>query len=46
MKHTLSYDAGNKFLQAGDISLDYRPVHYYTLDEEEMFTVPPAARVY
>ena len=45
-KHTLSYDAGNKFLQAGDISLGYRPVHSYTLDEDEMFTVPPAARVY
>jgi len=45
-KHTLSYDLGNKRLQAGDIKLDYRPVHYYTLDEEEMFTVPPAARVY
>jgi len=45
-KHTLSYDMGNKVLQAGDIKLDYRPVHSYTLDEEEMFTVPPAARVY
>jgi succinate dehydrogenase (ubiquinone) flavoprotein subunit len=45
-KHTLSWDTGNKLLSAGDIKLTYRPVHYYTLDEEEMFTVPPAARVY
>ena len=40
MKHTLSYDKG------GRIELDYRPVHSYTLNEEEMFTVPPAARQY
>jgi succinate dehydrogenase (ubiquinone) flavoprotein subunit len=39
-KHTLSYDNNGK------IELSYRPVHYYTLDEKEMFTVPPAARVY
>jgi len=48
-KHTLSWDdsANDKNgLAAGDISLSYRPVHYYTLDEKEMFTVPPAARIY
>ncbi len=42
MKHTLSYQA-----QPSDpVRLDYRPVHYYTLDEEECKTVPPVARVY
>jgi succinate dehydrogenase (ubiquinone) flavoprotein subunit len=45
-RHTLSWDSGDKQLGSGDISLTYRPVHTYTLDEEEMFTVPPAARVY
>ena len=40
MKHTLSYQA-----QPSDpVRLDYRPVHYYTLDEEECKTVPPVAR--
>ena len=29
-----------------DVILDYRPVHYYTLDEEECNVVPPVARVY
>merc|ERR1712196_143100 len=42
MKHTLSYQA----LPSDDVKLDYRPVHYYTLDEEECATVPPAKRVY
>jgi len=31
---------------ADKVKLDYRPVHYYTLDEEECKTVPPVARVY
>ena len=40
MKHTLAYrDA------AGKVSLDYRPVHMYTLtDETEV--IPPKERVY
>jgi succinate dehydrogenase (ubiquinone) flavoprotein subunit len=40
MKHTLSYFDGEK------TSLNYRPIHYYTLDEEECKVVPPFARVY
>jgi len=40
MKHTLSKEVNGK------IELDYRPVHYYTLDEAEMPIVPPKARVY
>ena len=31
---------------ADEVKLGYRPVHYYTLDEEECATVPPAKRVY
>ena len=42
MKHTLSYMA----TPADEVKLGYRPVHYYTLDEEECATVPPAKRVY
>jgi succinate dehydrogenase (ubiquinone) flavoprotein subunit len=46
MKHTLSYFDENK--KSGDktTTLNYRPIHYYTLDEEECSTVPPVARVY
>merc|ERR1719273_534336 len=40
MKHTLTYD------HDGKIEIDYRPVHEQTLDEEEMFHIPPKARVY
>jgi succinate dehydrogenase (ubiquinone) flavoprotein subunit len=40
MKHTLAYFDGKR------TSLTYRPIHYYTLDEEECQTVPPVARVY
>ena len=42
MKHTLSYMS----TPADEVKLDYRPVHYYTLDEKECATVPPAKRVY
>jgi len=42
MKHTLSYMS----TPADEVKLDYRPVHYYTLDEQECATVPPAKRVY
>jgi len=42
MKHTLSYQA----TPADPVELKYRPVHYYTLDEQECATVPPAKRVY
>jgi len=42
MKHTLSWQD----TPADPVKLDYRPVHYYTLDEEECPTVPPAKRVY
>ena len=30
----------------GKTTIDYRPVHYYTLDEAECSVVPPVARVY
>lgn len=40
MKHTLAYFDGDK------TSINYRPIHYYTLDEDECKTVPPVARVY
>ena len=42
MKHTISYMAST----ADKVKIDYRPVHYYTLDEEECNVVPPVARVY
>jgi succinate dehydrogenase (ubiquinone) flavoprotein subunit len=42
MKHTISYQATPQ----DECKLDYRPVHFYTLDEEECSTVPLAARVY
>jgi len=42
MKHTLSWKATPEEA----VKLDYRPVHYYTLNEEECKTVPPVARVY
>ena len=42
MKHTLSYfDESNR-----ETSVNYRPVHSYTLDQEECAAVPPVARVY
>jgi len=40
MKHTLSYFDGSK------TKLAFRPIHYFTLDEEECKVVPPVARVY
>ena len=42
MKHTISY------MKSTDdkVRIEYRPVHYYTLDEAECATVPPVARVY
>ncbi|KAL7581163.1 hypothetical protein ACA910_005952 [Epithemia clementina (nom. ined.)] len=40
MKHTLAYFDGKR------TKLAYRPVHYFTLDENECKTVPPMARVY
>jgi len=42
MKHTLSWDDE----ASGKIKLDYRPVHFNTLDENEMKTIPPKKRVY
>lgn len=42
MKHTLAYYDE----KAGTTKIGYRPIHYYTLDEEECKTVPPVARVY
>jgi len=42
MKHTLSFhDEAD-----GKTTITYRPIHYYTLDEEECKVVPPVARVY
>ena len=42
MKHTLAYFDP----ESGKTSLNYRPVHSFTLDEEECKVVPPMARVY
>lgn len=42
MKHTLAYHDH----KTGKTEIKYRPIHYYTLDEEECKTVPPVARVY
>lgn len=42
MKHTMAYF--NE--ETGRSTIDYRPVHYYTLDEEECSKVPPVPRVY
>ncbi|KAG7348759.1 succinate dehydrogenase, flavoprotein subunit [Nitzschia inconspicua] len=40
MKHSLAYFDGEK------TDIKFRPIHYFTLDEEECKTVPPFARVY
>ena len=42
MEHTVAYFDEKK----GRTTIKYRPVHSYTLDEEECATVPPFARVY
>lgn len=42
MKHSLAYFDEN----TGKTEIKYRPIHYYTLDEDECATVPPVARVY
>lgn len=42
MKHTSAYFNEKN----GKTEIKYRPIHYYTLDEEECATVPPVARVY
>ncbi|GAX14526.1 succinate dehydrogenase (ubiquinone) flavoprotein subunit [Fistulifera solaris] len=42
MKHTLAYFDP----ETGKTTLNYRPVHNFTLDEEECQVVPPMARVY
>jgi len=42
MKHTMAYFDES----TGRSTVEYRPVHYHTLDEGECKTVPPVARVY
>jgi len=42
MKHTVAYFDEEE----GKTAVKYRPIHNYTLDEEECATVPPKARVY
>jgi succinate dehydrogenase (ubiquinone) flavoprotein subunit len=42
MKHSLAYFDE----QTGKTTITYRPVHSFTLDENECATVPPMARVY
>ena len=42
MKHTMAYYDED----TGKTSIEYRPVHDWTLDKEEVDTVPPVARVY
>jgi hypothetical protein len=41
MKHTLSWDNDKQ-----GIKLDYRPVHFNTLDEKEMPSVPPKVTIH
>merc|ERR1711871_48852 len=41
MKHTLGWCNDE-----GKTTIGYRPIHYHTLDKDEMDSVPPAARVY
>jgi len=41
MKHTLTFEDPD-----GSIRIEYRPVHLNTLDENEMKSIPPKARVY
>jgi len=41
MKHTLGWCSDE-----GKTTIGYRPIHYHTLDKDEMDSVPPAARVY
>ena len=42
MKHSLAYYDEGKC----ETKVTYRPIHYYTLDEDECQTVAPVARVY
>eukprot|EP00545_Synedropsis_sp_CCMP1620_P011434 CAMPEP_0119015836 /NCGR_PEP_ID=MMETSP1176-20130426/11678_1 /TAXON_ID=265551 /ORGANISM="Synedropsis recta cf, Strain CCMP1620" /LENGTH=619 /DNA_ID=CAMNT_0006969159 /DNA_START=163 /DNA_END=2022 /DNA_ORIENTATION=+ len=42
MKHTVAYFDED----TGKTEIKYRPIHYFTLDEDECATVPPVARVY
>jgi len=42
MKHTMAYYD----FETNKTSIDYRPIHYHTLDEAECPVVPPVARVY
>mmetsp|Transcript_19916 Transcript_19916/g.79397 ORF Transcript_19916/g.79397 Transcript_19916/m.79397 type:complete len:635 (+) Transcript_19916:98-2002(+) len=42
MKHTMAYVDSS----TGRVAIDYRPVHYDTLDANECVSVPPVARVY
>lgn len=42
MKHTITYFD----YDTGKTTVDYRPVHNFTLDEEEVKAVPPFKRVY
>jgi len=42
MKHTLAYYDD----ETGKTTIEYRPTHEHTLDEEECQAVPPMARVY
>jgi len=46
MHHTLSWQANAKENGGQSVRLGTRAVHNYTMDEEEMFTVPPKKRVY
>lgn len=42
MKHTLT----TMDVETGEVKIDYRPVHNYTLDEKEWGYIPPFKRVY
>eukprot|EP01027_Heterolobosea_sp_BB2_P023800 GEZU01035806.1.p1 GENE.GEZU01035806.1~~GEZU01035806.1.p1 ORF type:complete len:710 (-),score=199.43 GEZU01035806.1:484-2613(-) len=42
MKHTMS----SMDVDTGKVTLQLRPIHYYTLDKDEFDVVPPAPRIY
>ena len=42
MEHTMGYFDE----ETGRTTIEYRPIHYYTLDDAEMTVVAPVKRVY
>ena len=46
MKHSLGYFDTSSSSNATTTNISYRPIHYNTLDDNEVESVPPKARVY